>query len=151
LIWIGRNLTVERKYFLDNTAVKTIDAALGTSAEGRLEPAVLQSNRGIAFEGTKIAGAGFILAATEAHEILARGRRYHKVISHFLGGEDVNNHPAHEAARFIINFRDMPLESTCESEGASSFPAALEIVSARVRPKRLQLKSGLHPVWMTSA
>jgi hypothetical protein len=60
LIWIsGRELIIKSR-ILNNRSVESIDSGLGTLSTHAAEPQPLNENRNIAFEGVKIAGAGFI-------------------------------------------------------------------------------------------
>jgi hypothetical protein len=103
---------------LNASAVERISAYL-VKGDYDESPAVLSSNRGVAFTGSKIYGNGFTfddadtkrLASPIAkmHDVLERNPNSSLVIKPYLGGEEVSNDPAHRHRRYVIDFGDMPL------------------------------------------
>ncbi|WP_213043444.1 Eco57I restriction-modification methylase domain-containing protein [Nitrospira defluvii] len=127
---------------LDGREVSSISAHL--SEEGATIAFTLEANAGQAFEGAKTAGMGFVITEEEAHQLLSANPDSREVVKPYLNGEDVNTHPEHCPSRWIINFRDFPLERDesiphC-SPVARDFPDALSIVESRVKPERMQLE-----------
>ncbi len=118
---------------LDGEVVRRISPTL--DPVGRIEgiPFRLAANRGVAFKGANLNGAGFILSAEEASDLMSANDRNREVISPYLNGRDLSRSPDHGATRWVINFRDWPLER------AERFPEVLEIVRTRVKPQRDRL------------
>ncbi|KAB7786368.1 DNA methyltransferase [Methylorubrum populi] len=142
MVWIaGPDLSINR-IILNDKSVGWINSGLGSGHAQTREPQPLLANRGIAFEGVKIAGAGFIIDRTEAMRILAKENNK-KVVFPYLSGEELNNSPSHNTERWIINFADRPLDSAdghdLHAEGADKFEEALGIVTDRVKPERMRL------------
>lgn len=116
---------------LDGRSVPQIDAMLRSGE--RHEPRRLAANAGLAFNGSKIYGQGFLLAAAEAEAILADEPQSAEVIRPYLSGNDLYGRPDRSASRLVICFRDWPLER------AEEHRRCLEIVRERVKPERDQL------------
>jgi len=140
-------------------------------------PAVLAENKGTAFTGTKIYGNGFTFddsdskglatPIAEMKRIIEQDGNNRRIIKPYLGGEEVNNDPAHTHRRFVIDFGDMPLtrdpelpdwKSASKEERdvwlangivpadypfstASDWPELLKIVEANVKPERRKSKN----------
>jgi hypothetical protein len=141
MVWISRRAIKAQKFFVENREVQTIDSTLASQGFEKLEPTALAGNRDQAFEGAKISGAGFIISAAEAASLLA-GPGYDEVVSKYLTGEDVNSDPRHQASRWVINFKDRPLQNSepGQPRAASHYTEALGIVETRVKPERLKLR-----------
>ncbi len=161
---------------LDGRPVRRISAYL---VEGDLDtsPAALAANAGKAFQGSIVLGMGFTFddvaaAKGEAesletmHALIAKDPRNSERIFPYIGGEEVNNDPAHRHHRYVIDFADFPLRrdqsakswvnlSPGEQEAsladgivpvdypgsvATDWPDLLEIVDRLVRPKRAEDK-----------
>lgn len=90
----------------------------------------LDRNKRIAFQGSIVLGLGFTVTEEEGRSWVSVDRRYSEVLFPFVGGQDVNNHPGHEASRWIINFHDW------SRERASEYPQAFEKVVRDVEPER---------------
>lgn len=130
---------------LDGCEVAAISPRLSGESAGTAF--VLATSVDQAFEGVKPAGLGFVLTIDEAQQLLGANPANGEVLRPYLNGEDVNTDPQHRPSRWIINFRDFPLErdnSTPRSDvgstpSAADFPDCLAIVEKRVRPERLAL------------
>ncbi|GAA4759385.1 type IIL restriction-modification enzyme MmeI [Gordonia alkaliphila] len=75
-------------------------------AAGRVEglPQQLQENKGIAFEGCKLRGTGFIIDPGEASEWQLSDPANKQVLFPYLNGEDLNSRPDSSASRWVIDF-----------------------------------------------
>lgn len=122
------------KKVLDERPVASISSRLRVGEEWP-EPSSLSENDGLALVGCFLRGEGFLLSPTEANEFLAAHPEEGAVIRPFLVGDDPNNSVEQQAQRFVIDFRDWPLEM------GQRFPHALAILDERVRPQRERLKS----------
>ena len=104
---------------LDGRAVSRISAFL---REGDFDdtPAVLEENKGIAFQGSIILGMGFTFddanaakgkatSIAEMQRLIAKDAKNAERIKPYLGGSEVNTDPAHKHHRYVIDFEDFPL------------------------------------------
>jgi hypothetical protein len=127
---------------LDDRPAKRISAFL-VEAESDSAPLSLAENAGIAFEGFKIYGQGFLFAdgdpkatpLSEMHRLLAENPANNERVRPYLGGEEVNESPLHLHQRYVIDFEEMSLEE------AGRWPELLDILDKKVRPERVK-KSG---------
>ena len=140
MVWIAREQIKGRPFVLDGKEVAAISSGLGSQEFDNFEPFTLQENSNLAFKGATILGSGFIISATEANTLL-QDVKYGAVVYRYLIGEDVNTDPKQRASRWVINFKDLPLDKTRSAElTAQDYPKALTIVEERVKPDRINLK-----------
>ena len=126
---------------LNNRLVSRISAYL---VPGALDgtPARLVSNAGVAFNGTKIYGQGFLFAdnddettpLSEMERLTGSNPDYGRFIKPYLGGEDVNTSSTHSSSRWVINLTDLSLEQ------AEEVADLLNIVRKKVLPERMKTK-----------
>jgi hypothetical protein len=118
-------------FALDGIAVEGIDAALHVASPAAWEPVRLAKNAGHCFQGPIPAGAGFILARSEAADLLGSSvADYSRVVRPYLTAADITDDPRQAPSRWIIDFAQMPLEE------ALRYPGSLSIVRERVKPVR---------------
>ncbi len=133
--WTGERL-------LDKRPVDTITAYLFHAGSNE-DPAQLAANAGKSFEGSIVLGLGFTFDDTkgvatsvaEMRRLIEKDPRNGEVIFPFIGGEEVNEvneAPAHEHRRYVINFGDRS-----EQECRDNWPELMAIVEAKVKPQRL--------------
>jgi hypothetical protein len=104
---------------LDGRPVSRISAFV---REGDFDdtPAVLDANKGIAFQGSIILGMGFTFddenaakgkatSLEEMERLIAKDPRNAERIKPYLGGSEVNTDPEHKHHRYVIDFEDFPL------------------------------------------
>ncbi|MCI0664799.1 MAG: hypothetical protein L0220_27365 [Acidobacteria bacterium] len=124
-------------------------------------------NANKSFQGSIVLGMGFVLTTEEAHELIAKDTRNRDVLFPYLNGEDLNSRPDQSPSRWVINFRDWPLDRSAEGswfsankkerEGwlrngrvpedypevvAADYHDCLKIVAEKVKPEREKLASG---------
>jgi hypothetical protein len=126
---------------LDGRPVPIITAYL-FHAGGHDDPAKLLANSGKSFQGSIVLGMGFTFDDTARdavanpialmHQLIAKDQRNAERIFPYIGGEEVNDSPAHAHHRYVINFGEM------NEEEARRWPGLMRIVEEKVRPKRLQ-------------
>jgi hypothetical protein len=126
---------------LNNRLVARISAYL---VPGDLDgtPARLVSNAGVAFNGTKIYGQGFLFAdnddettpLSEMKRLTESNPSYERFIKPYIGGEDVNTSPTHSSSRWVINLTNLSLEQ------AEEVVDLLAIVRRKVLPERMKTK-----------
>ena len=122
---------------LDGVAVPTVTAFLFTHG-GHEDPAVLQTNRGISFNGCNVAGVGFTFdddeprasRVSEVGQLISANPKNRERIFPFLGGDEINSSPTHQHRRWIIFFETMTIEE------ASRWPDLMGIVREKVKPTR---------------
>lgn len=138
--WIREPDAIPRRFVLDGDDVDGIDTALEASTLPNADVPVLPANAGRAFQGVIPRGDGFVLTHQEGVALRDRADAdYRLVVRPYLGGKDIAAAVDQSPPRFIVDFADMPLEE------AMRFPAALEVVRTRVKPKR-----DLDPVYANS-
>jgi hypothetical protein len=128
--WIKEPASPPSAIRLDGSEVRAIGSRLRAGSEdGVGEP--LAANAGKQFYGVVPTGEGFILEPWEAQAILDRyGDGYREVVRPYLIGDDITSSPGLRPSRWIIDFGERALEE------AMQWPAALELVRARVKPAR---------------
>jgi len=131
--WVKSPVSPPKQAVLDGEAVTGITAALRAYADDTSGAARLAPNRGRAFQGPQPVGSGFVLKPEEAQELLALSDAdYHDVVRPYLIGEDILQTADQYPTRYIIDFGTRTLED------ALKYPAALDLVRARVKPFRDQ-------------
>jgi hypothetical protein len=107
-------------------------------------PYSLAANDDKSYMGSVVLGQGFVLQPEEAQALIVRNPKNKEVLFPYLNGEDLNSRPDQSPSRWVINFRDWPLDRKSACEGykgpvASDYPECLEIVERLVRPQRLSV------------
>lgn len=139
--WIKNPEVPQGSVVLDKVPVRGINNYLRPGNETRGAVA-LDANRGIAFEGCKPVGDGFMLTHAEAGTLLSRGEEYRDVVRPWLIGKNIAEHPQQQPSRCAVDFGTMELEEAME------YPEALAIVRTRVKPYRDEhSNSGLRERW----
>ena len=159
---------------LDNASADRITAFLFHRG-GHEDPARLEANAGKSFVGSYVLGMGFTFDDTdtkgvasplaERRRLIVANARNQEAILPYIGGEEVNTSPTHAHHRYVINFRDYPLQRDDLGEAwvgaaddqrrewlrrgivpldypdpvAVDWPDLLAIVEARVQPERKKL------------
>lgn len=127
-VWCHR--AVQGDAVLDGTSVVAITSSLDPVGRVTGKPYRLAENAGRSFQGSNILGLGFTMSPAQAQALMEQDQRNKDVLFPYLNGEDLNTSPTHQASRWVINFRDWPLEK------ASEYPSCLSIVEAKVKPER---------------
>jgi Eco57I restriction-modification methylase/restriction-modification enzyme MmeI-like protein len=119
--------------FLDRIEVAGITSALTVRSrvEGRAQRIVGTGGR--AFLGSMVLGMGFVLSDAEANAMIAADPRNADVVRPYLIGEDLNQRPDGSPSRWVIDFRDWPLER------AQDYSEPFERIVRLVKPVRLKL------------
>jgi hypothetical protein len=129
LLWLGHPGNHEDR-ILNKMRVERITPSLDPESRIRGNPIRLANNGGQAFDATKVTGTGFILKIDEAEALMMKNPQNRTVLFPYLNGEDLNSRWDCSASRYIINFRDWPIERAME------YRDAFAIVEERVRPER---------------
>ena len=103
---------------LDGRDVDEITAFLFHTG-GHEDPARLEENEDLSFQGSIVLGMGFTFDDTdkkgvatplaEMRRLIRENPRNRDVIFPYVGGQEVNTSPIHAHHRYVINFRDYPL------------------------------------------
>jgi len=130
-------------FLLDGNEVPIITAYL-FHAGGHEDANRLAWNTRHSFKGCDVYGMGFTFdddpASTAANpmsslrELLKSNPANREVIFPFIGGEELNGHPAQSFRRYVINFGQRS-----ESD-AARWPELFKIVEERVKPERMVLR-----------
>ena len=167
----GRFLGIK---LLDDKPVEMISAFL-LAAGGHDDPARLRANSDLSFVGSFLRGMGFTFddkdprdAATplsDMRRLIRENGRNAQVIYPYIGGSEINTHPAHTHHRYVINFWNYPMRRADLGNGwhdaeeeertkwlrdgivpldypqpvAADWPELLSIVEQRVKPDRDRL------------
>jgi hypothetical protein len=154
-------------WILDDRAVTGITAFLTEPGHASGKPLCLVANAGISFQGSIVLGMGFVLTHEKAQALIAHDERNRDVLFPYLTGEDLNSRPDQSPSRWVINFRDWPLDRSAKGSWttasgkqreawlklrrvpndypgpvAADFPDCLEIVTRLAKPERDALASG---------
>lgn len=124
------------RFVLEEKSVTGITSYLSTPGASVGTPSRLFANAHKSYQGSNVLGMGFILKPEEAQSLILKDRRNEEVILPYLNGEDLNQRPDQSPSRWVINFRDWPLER------AEGFPDCMRIIRERVKPERDRLANG---------
>lgn len=128
-VWIRRGVW-HNQYLLDDKSVAGITPLLTSLEKSYTKPFTLYANLGKSFKGHNVYGMGFVLETEEAHSLLIKDQRNKDVLFPFLNGEDLNSRPNQSPSRWVINFRDWPIEQ------AEAYIDCMKIVREKVKPER---------------
>jgi hypothetical protein len=104
-------------------------------------PYPLAANADKSFQGSIVLGQGFVLTTEEAQALIARNPKNKDVLYPYLNGEDLNSRSDQSPSRWVINFKDWPLDRDSAPTGydgtvAADYPDCLDIVEQLVKPVR---------------
>jgi hypothetical protein len=116
--------------WLDGEEVPAISPDLQPYGRIHERPRRLHENEGIAFQGSNVLGLGFTMTAEQAMELIEHDSHNADVLQPYVIGKDLNQRPDCSASRWVINFRNWPLER------AEEYPDCMEIVRRLVKPQR---------------
>jgi hypothetical protein len=140
ILWLRRGAWHGAR-LLDGAPVTGITSFLTAPGAVEGKPFRLAANSGKSFQGSIVLGMGFILAQEEAEALVAADARNREVLFPYLNGEDLNSRWDQSPSRWVINFRDWPLDRGSAPTGyqgpvAADFPQCLRILEEKVRPER---------------
>lgn len=124
--------------YLDERPVAIISPNLDDQ-EGWGEAVLLVENKTRSFQGSVLAGKGFILTTEEASEFIKKNHNNKRALFPFLSGEDINSHPEHKTDRWVIDFRDLSLVE-CQKQ----WPELVERLLILVKPIREKVRREAH-------
>jgi hypothetical protein len=136
VVWARRNEWSGGRW-LGGEKVLSITPSLTPESRVRGTPRRLALQRQSVFEGCKPAGSGFVLTSEAASELLAE-ERDREVIRPYSTGEDLVRRPDSSPSRWIIDFRNWPMER------AMSHPKPFEVVEQLVKAERAKVNREGH-------
>lgn len=121
------------KVSADGSMVNRISSMLEPERRTAGHPLKLTENRSLAYIGSYVLGAGFVLDQAEAQVLLDADPRNSDVVLKYLNGQDVTSRPDCAASRFVINFFDW------DENRARTYEAPFQKVERTVKPERQKL------------
>lgn len=98
------------------------------------KPCRLALNAGKSFQGSIVLGMGYVLKPEEANLLIEKNSRNRDVLFPYLNGDDLTSRWDQSPSRWVINFRDWPIERAME------YRDCFEIIDNVVRPERTRRK-----------
>ena len=130
-VWTSRHpVAALAERLADGVVVTRIGPSLDPASRIVGNPERLAANADMSFQGSIVLGLGFSMEYKRAIELIGQDQRNKEVLFLYLNGQDLNSRPDCSASRWVINFRDWPLEK------ARSYPDVFEIIEREVRPER---------------
>jgi hypothetical protein len=139
-VW-ARKGSWQGEYVLDDEVVAGITPLLTVPGKATGKPYSLKANENKSFVGSSVLGMGFIMTPETAQQLIAKNPRNADVLFPYLNGEDLNSRHDQSASRWVINFKDWPLDRESAPDGyvgpvAADYPDCLDIVRETVKPER---------------
>lgn len=113
------------------------------------KPHKLVANQNKSFRGSDVLGMGFVMSPEEAQALIEKDAKNKDVLFPYLSGEDLNSHYKQLPSRWVINFKDYPLNAEYDDPKkpkgkpyAVDYPDCLKILEEKVKPQRDKLASG---------
>ncbi|QWF69697.1 hypothetical protein KEF85_09945 [Methylomonas paludis] len=118
-VWLYRGVWAG-DFVLNDALVAGITPFL--TPPGRLhgKPYRLKANENKSFQGSIVLGMGFVLDPEEATELIVRNPKNKDCLLPYLNGEDLNSRPDQSPSRWVINFRNFPLNRTVDGAWVSA-------------------------------
>lgn len=113
---------------LNGRAVASISSRLDSLPENEVATLPMRQNK--CFEGDKAGGKGFVVSDAEAKAWIAADQSYAEIVKPYLTADDLLQGTTQGPSRWIICFRDWPLDQ------ARRYEAAFKRVEALVKPER---------------
>jgi len=141
-VWLQKGKW-QGEFVLDEKVVNRITAFLTPPGKSLGNPNRLIANQSKSFQGSVVLGMGFVLTPEEVQELIAKDPKNQDVLFPYLNGEDLNSRSDQSPSRWVINFKDWPLDAEHEDPKnpkgapyASDYPDCLAIVREKVKPQR---------------
>lgn len=148
-------------FYVEEREATGITSLLTHPGKALGRPYRLKVNQGKSYIGSYVLGMGFVLTPHEKDGLIALNPRNADLLFPYLNGEDLNSRPDQSASRWVINFRNWPLDRSWGGSWyelddqqrqavhrhglvpadypepvAADYPDALEIVQTKVKPER---------------
>lgn len=145
-VWLRKG-NWQGEFILDEKPVEGITAFLTTPGKTVGNPYGLVANQDKSFSGSYVLGMGFVLTPEEAQALIEKDARNKDILFPYLNGEDLNSRPNQSPSRWVINFKDWPLDAEHDDPKkpkgrpyAIDYPDCLAIVEEKVKPERTRQK-----------
>ena len=133
-------------FILDEKPVNGITPFLTVPGKLAGNPYRLIANQNKSFIGSYVLGMGFVLEPEEAQKLIEKNPKNKDVLFPYLNGEDLNSSSDQSPSRWVINFKDWPLDADHDDPKkpkgkpyAVDYPDCLKIVEEKVKPERDKL------------
>jgi hypothetical protein len=133
-VWLRKG-SWKGDFILDEKPVDGITAFLTNLGKVSGNPYRLATNQRKSFKGYELYGMGFVLRPEEAQILINTNPSNKDVIFPLLTGDDLNTNPDQSPSRWVINFKDWPLDAEHDDPKnpkgrpyASDYPDCLKIV-----------------------
>ena len=130
-------------FILDEKPVNGITPFLTVPGKLAGNPYRLMANQNKSFIGSYVLGMGFVLEPEEAQKLIEKNPKNKDVLFPYLNGEDLNSSSDQSPSRWVINFKDWPLDADHDDlkkpKGkpyAVDYPDCLKIIEEKVKPER---------------
>ncbi|MFY7820365.1 MAG: type IIL restriction-modification enzyme MmeI, partial [Planktothrix agardhii] len=130
-------------FILDEKPVNGITPFLTVPGKLAGNPYRLMANQNKSFQGSNVLGMGFVLEPEEAQKLIEKNPKNKDVLFPYLNGEDLNSSSDQSPSRWVINFKDWPLDADHDDPKkpkgkpyAVDYPDCLKIVEEKVKPER---------------
>lgn len=141
-VWL-RQGDWQGKFYLDDKPVNGITPFLTVPGKAVGKPEKLVANQGKSFIGSYVLGMGFTMSPEEAQALIEKDAKNKDVLFPYLNGQDLNSNFDQSPSRWVINFKDYPLDAEHDDlkkpKGkpyAADYPDCLKIVEEKVKPER---------------
>jgi hypothetical protein len=128
---------------LNEIVVDGITPFLTSISKKSGKPYKLMTNKNKSFQGTVVLGSGFVLTTKEVEELIEKDPKNREVLFSYLNGNDLNSQPDQSPTRWVINFKDYPLNAAQDNPEnpkgapyAEDYPDCLKIIREKVKPQR---------------
>src|SRR5208337_452665 len=132
LLWLTRSQW-RGATFLNDVPTDSINSYLSLTTSLHYQPHRLEENKGLACEGSKPMGSGFILSPEEAASLTKQCESNREVLFPYLNGDDLTSSPEQSASRWVVNFFNWP------EQRARTYSSCWKIIEDRVRPYRQEM------------
>lgn len=133
LVWVRKG-EWNGPHTLNGRDVTHISPSLVSGEAARFDPKPLITNTGLACEGIRTIGMGFVIEQEEANRLISIWPEYKEVVLPFVDGRDINSTPTQAPGRWCICFFDWP------EEKARRYTECWRIIEERVKPERQRTK-----------
>lgn len=115
LFWICKGAWAG-DFFHNEVPVNSLTSFLSPAGKVDGKPFRLKENSGKSFQGTIVYGTGFIVEADVANKLLTIDVKNRDCLQPYLNGDDLNSQINLFPSRWIINFKDWPLNRSDDSD-----------------------------------
>lgn len=130
-VWLRKGFW-QGLYILDAVEVEGITAFLTPLGSTQGQSYRLIVNAGLSFIGSLVLGSGFTVQPDEVQTLIFKDPRNKEILFPFLNREDLNSRPDLSPSRWVINFREWPIEV------AETYTNCIQILRTKVKPERAE-------------